>query len=69
VSARLTFVFSIVVIRAAAITSQEDSQLWVGKLTTGCDGCFDPATAEFDPDEGVAYDFPRNDNCEVAFKY
>lgn len=54
-------------LRAAAITSQENSQLWVGKLIGGCDGCFDPTTAEFEVTEGEVYDFPRNDNCEIQY--
>lgn len=52
--------------RAVAITSQENSQLWVGKLSGGCDGCFDVETAEFLEEEGAVYDFPRNANCEVC---
>lgn len=51
--------------RTAAITSQLNSQLWVGTLSGGADGEFDPMTAEFEED-GVVYDFPRNANCEVC---
>ena len=49
-----------------AITSQENSQLWVGELSGGADGDFDPLTAEFT--EGVVYDFPRSSGaCEVQY--
>jgi len=48
-----------------AITSQENSQIWVGKLSGGGDGSFDPKTASFNDPNGRVYDFPRNDNCEV----
>jgi len=52
--------------KAVAITSQETSQLWVGTLTGGADGQFDPATASFT--EGTIYDFPRTaSSCEVQY--
>ena len=52
---------------SVAITSQENSQLWVGKLDGGYDGAFDPATAAFT--EGRVYDFPRTAgaSCEVQY--
>ena len=52
--------------QAVAITSQENSQLWVGELSTGADGEFDPEKAVFT--EGRVYDFPRSQSsCEVQY--
>ena len=51
---------------AVAVTSQENSQLWVGELSGGYDGAFDPASAAFS--EGTIYDFPRSSvGCEVQY--
>ena len=50
-----------------AVTSQENAQVWVGKLEGGRDGLFDPATAFFHEEGGKVYDFPRNQNCEVQY--
>jgi hypothetical protein len=50
---------------SVAVTSQENSQLWVGTLKTGADGEFDPEMAEFS--EGVVYDFPRSEGCEAIY--
>jgi len=51
---------------AVALTSQENSQLWVGTLSGGADHKFDPATAAFG--EGKVYDFPRTSgNCDVQY--
>jgi hypothetical protein len=51
--------------KAVAITSQENSQVWVGELSTGSDGEFDPMTAEFS--KGKVYDFPRAATCAVQY--
>ena len=52
--------------QAVAVTSQENSQLWIGSLSGGSDGEFDPATAAFG--EGKVYDFPRTTGgCEVQY--
>jgi len=52
--------------QSVAITSQENSQLWIGKLSTGADGAFEPDTAAFS--EGKVYDFPRSDGgCEAIY--
>lgn len=51
---------------AVAITSQENSQVWVGKLEGGTDGIFDPATTFFHA-EGKVFNFPRNENCELQY--
>jgi hypothetical protein len=52
--------------QAVAITSQENSQLWVGELSGGSDGAFDPETAEFTA--GEVFDFPRESTtCEVQY--
>ena len=51
--------------QAVAVTSQENSQLWIGSLSGGSDGEFDPATAEFAG--GKVYDFPRDANCNLQY--
>lgn len=52
--------------QSVALTSQENSQLWIGKLAGGADGAFDPAAAAFS--EGKVYDFPRSDDgCEAIY--
>ena len=52
--------------QAVAITSQENSQLWIGELSTGSDGEFDPEKAAFS--QGTVYDFPRTaDTCQVQY--
>ena len=52
--------------RAIAVTSQENSQLWIGELSGGSDGEFDPETATFT--EGRTYDFPRTSaSCELQY--
>lgn len=52
--------------QSVAITSQENSQIWVGELSGGSDGAFDPATAEFTT--GEVFDFPREAaTCEVQY--
>ena len=52
-----------------AVTSQEDSLLYVGKML-GKDpltGFWDINSMEFDQDEVVIYNFPKNDNCEIVY--
>lgn len=52
-----------------AITSQEDSQLWIGRLK-GQDevtGLWDVDAIEFDDEDGKIYDFPKNDLCETVY--
>jgi len=52
--------------QAVAVTSQENSQLWVGELSGASDGTFDPETAEFTA--GKVYDFPRaSATCGVQY--
>lgn len=51
--------------KSVAITSQENSQVWVGELSTGSDGEFEPQTAEFS--KGKVYDFPRAATCAVQY--
>jgi hypothetical protein len=52
--------------QAVAVTSQENSQLWVGDLSGGSDGAFDPESAVFG--EGKVFDFPRTqDGCQVEY--
>ena len=51
-----------------AISSQEESQMWVGTLLGRNEaGLWDVDRMEFDDSEGVVYDFPKNDNCETIY--
>jgi hypothetical protein len=51
-----------------AISSQEDSMLWVGQLLGQNDeGLWDVDVMEFDPAVGDVYMFPKNDNCETVY--
>mmetsp|Transcript_11421 Transcript_11421/g.18961 ORF Transcript_11421/g.18961 Transcript_11421/m.18961 type:complete len:472 (+) Transcript_11421:244-1659(+) len=52
-----------------AITSQEDSTLYVGKMT-GKDpstGFWDIDSIAFDTDKEKVYDFPKNDACDTIY--
>jgi len=50
------------------ITSQENSQLWIGKFKlTGAGGTLDLDNAGFVESEFEVYDFPRDTNCEVNY--
>ncbi|CAB9514412.1 expressed unknown protein [Seminavis robusta] len=52
-----------------AISSQEDSAIWVGTLL-GKDertGLWDLDTLHFDQEGGTVYSFPKNDNCETIY--
>ena len=51
------------------ITSQENSQFWVGQLL-GQDettGLWDINQVEFDETIGKVFNFPKNDNCETVY--
>ena len=52
-----------------AVTSQEDSRLYVGKMEGKvlATGLWDIDAIEFDHDDVVIYDFPKNDNCETVY--
>lgn len=51
-----------------AITSQEESQVWIGKLGgLDADGYFDPDTAELDDSAAKVLDFPRDGDCNVVY--
>jgi hypothetical protein len=51
-----------------AITSQEDSQVWIGQLNgKTADGNWDIDNMEFDANVGEIYDFPKNEDCEVIY--
>lgn len=51
-----------------AISSQEESQMWVGQfLGQNPDGTYDIDTLEFDASEGIIYDFPKNDQCVTIY--
>lgn len=50
-----------------AITSQEESQLWIGHLLGHVnENIWDVDAMEFAP-EGTVYDFPKNDHCETIY--
>lgn len=52
-----------------AISSQEESAIWVGQLH-GKDpetGLWDLDSLEFDEDKGDIFSFPKNDNCETIY--
>ena len=50
---------------AVAVTSQENSQVWIGALSGGANGDFVPEEAKFE--EGKVYDFPRDANCNLQY--
>jgi len=51
-----------------AISSQEDSQLWVGQLLgQKTSGLWDVDQIEFDQDVSRIFDFPKNSNCECIY--
>lgn len=51
-----------------AISSQEESQVWIGLLLGKNDaGLWDIDAIEFDPDVAKLYDFPRDNNCDVVY--
>lgn len=51
-----------------AITSQEDSKVWIGQLTGRTeDGLWDIDALELSDDEAQVYDFPKNDGCKTVY--
>lgn len=48
-----------------AITSQEESKLWLGRLSLVENGVFDPSRSEFIEDSVL--DFPRGSDCSVVY--
>lgn len=51
-----------------AISSQEESQVWIGLLLGKNDaGLWDIDAMEFDSDVAKLYDFPRDNNCDVVY--
>jgi hypothetical protein len=52
-----------------AVSSQEESQLWVGLLTglNEATGLWDVDAMEFDDDVGKLYDFPKNGDCQTIY--
>ncbi|GAX21750.1 hypothetical protein FisN_31Lh038 [Fistulifera solaris] len=51
-----------------AITSQEESQVWIGRLKGLVeDGLWDIDTIEFASDEETVYDFPKDNECETIY--
>lgn len=51
-----------------AITSQEDSAVWIGKMVGQNDaGLWDIDKLEFNDDDFKVYDFPRNDQCKKVY--
>jgi hypothetical protein len=51
------------------ISSQENSQFWVGQLLgkDNTTGLWDIDEVEFDLKDAKVYDFPKNDNCETIY--
>jgi hypothetical protein len=51
-----------------AITSQEDSAVWLGQLLGRTPaGLWDLDKLEFDEGEAMIYDFPKNDDCQTVY--
>jgi len=50
-----------------AVTSQEESQLWIGQLLLDEENLYDPEKTDFISDNGKVLDFPRDTNCDVVF--
>ncbi|GAX10831.1 hypothetical protein FisN_31Hh038 [Fistulifera solaris] len=51
-----------------AITSQEESQVWIGRLKGLVEGrLWDIDAIEFDVDEGTVYDFPKDHECQTIY--
>mmetsp|Transcript_10712 Transcript_10712/g.14823 ORF Transcript_10712/g.14823 Transcript_10712/m.14823 type:complete len:407 (-) Transcript_10712:277-1497(-) len=48
-----------------AVSSQEDSKLWIGKISLDNHGYFDPFSTAFTP--GHVLQFPRDTNCEIIY--
>ena len=50
------------------ISSQEESQIWMGQLMGQNEaGLWDIDAMEFDDSVGTLYDFPKNANCETVY--
>ncbi|KAL3920298.1 MAG: hypothetical protein SGILL_003334 [Bacillariaceae sp.] len=50
------------------ISSQEESQLWIGQLDgIQPNGLWNVTGIEFRQDEHTIFDFPKNDNCETIY--
>lgn len=50
------------------ISSQEESQFWVGQLLgQNKHGLWDVNATKFDPAIGKLMDFPKNDSCETVY--
>ena len=50
-----------------AITSQENSALWIGAAVGIDNGIIDPDAFEFEKDSGVTYQFPKSDDCHTIY--
>jgi hypothetical protein len=51
-----------------ALTSQEDSRLWIGQLNgRNEDGLWDIDAIEFDETVAQVYDFPRDHHCDIIY--
>lgn len=50
------------------VTSQEDSQFWVGQLLgQKANGLWDIDAVEFDETSGIVYDFPKDHQCYTVY--
>lgn len=51
-----------------AVTSQEDSQVWIGQLTgRKDDGLWDVDALEFADEDARVFDFPRDNKCKTVY--
>ena len=50
-----------------AITTQEDSALWIGQLLGIQDGVLDPDEIAFDESSFQLYDFPKSNECLTVY--
>ena len=50
-----------------AITSQEDSRIFVGQLLGISNGVLDPDAIAFDEEKFKLYDFPKSDGCMTVY--
>merc|ERR1712160_212743 len=50
-----------------AITTQEDSAVWIGQLLGVVDGKLDPDIVAFDKDEHEVFQFPMSPGCKTLY--
>jgi len=50
-----------------ALTTQEDSAVWIGQLLGVTDGMLDPNAVEFDNEVHKVYSFPKSNICQTVY--